>query len=236
MKPRHTRRSILLHLGLQHLIVQLDIVDGTDTWEAQSREPRTLPVQQRPADAAEGVRHRVVAVDCRALAPARKLFFAGQPVHVRVFENEVGGEHGRRDFTTVFTGANEDRLDAREGLDRVVRSLHFWDMKVASSLRTRTCRRRRSSWPLLSRKTLRATCSLNRFVRDGKSSNATVAGGRLGMSGLRDCQSDAARLFLYQSIKPFPEHVARRSARRLAHCIEHSRLGTENPSTPTSLE
>ncbi len=89
-------------------------------------------------------------------------------------------------------------------------------MTVASGLRIRTCRRRRSSCPLLSRKTLRATCLLNRFVRDGKSSNASVAGGRLGMSGLIDCQSDAAQLFLYQSIKPIPKHDAHSA--QLASC------------------
>jgi hypothetical protein len=107
-QPTRTILDKLLDLGLQHRLLQVEVVHRANPQDALPGEARADAVHERAARRAEVIGHGVadcadgllLAEDSHVLAPAEVL-------QVRVLDGEIRGEHGRGDLVAVGAVADE---------------------------------------------------------------------------------------------------------------------------------
>ena len=85
----------------------MEIINGANAHDAVSRQPRADTVHERAASRTEVVGHGVTRLDGFRLAPGLQVLLAAEVLKVFVVDSEIRCKHGRGDFVTIGTIADE---------------------------------------------------------------------------------------------------------------------------------
>jgi hypothetical protein len=107
MEPGNPSPGVNLMLRFQCSLMQLEIINSSNSRDQHSREPRRDSIHQRSTDRAKVVLHSVAAFNGLALRKLGELVLATDVFGFRVLNDEVGGEHARCDFTAVAAVADK---------------------------------------------------------------------------------------------------------------------------------
>lgn len=82
-----------LNSRLELRLLQRKIIDGANPRDTSPRVPRTPPIHERAAHTAEAILHVVTRSNRFVLAKTSEFVLATEVLQMRVFDDEVGGEH-----------------------------------------------------------------------------------------------------------------------------------------------
>lgn len=106
-EPCHAALDELLDLGLEFGLLEVKVVDSTDSQNAQAGESLAHAVHERAAGAAEVVRHLLSGADSLGLAERLEILLAAEMLEVAVIDGKVGGEHRGSDLSAVAAVADK---------------------------------------------------------------------------------------------------------------------------------
>ena len=106
-QPIRTVFRILLNSRSQFGLVQVEIVHGADAQNTCPWEPRADTIHEGAAGRTEIVGHGIVQADGVVLAKGFEVVAAADVLQIVVVDDEVGCEHGCRDFVAVIAVADE---------------------------------------------------------------------------------------------------------------------------------
>ena len=87
--------------------MQVEIINRADAQDAYPREPRPNSIHEGTACGTEVVGHGVVQADRMILAKSFEIVATAKVLQISVGDDEIGREHGSRDFVAVITVADK---------------------------------------------------------------------------------------------------------------------------------
>jgi hypothetical protein len=124
-KPSNTILDELLPPRSKLRLMQRKVIDSPDPKDTHTRKPLPDTIHQGTTSTAEIISHEFTRRNRLAIRVLRELVAAAHMGQVAVANDEVGGEHGSRDFAAVCAVADErvDETWGRRGLGCV--SMHW---------------------------------------------------------------------------------------------------------------
>lgn len=107
VEPANTRVCEKLILGSQLSLMQVEVIDGANSHEAQVRRKGASAPHEGAAGRTEAVGHLGTGSRRLVLAPASQVVLTADELDVGVVDGEVGGEHGSSDLATVEAVADK---------------------------------------------------------------------------------------------------------------------------------